>query len=232
MPLTQRPGSPPGLLSLACSNDTNAIAAGTELANHQASIIIWYVLSRPFPPASIPIRPTIPTNKPPKGPPLPFLSQNPIQRHPLGRHHRGSSASPVNPFFFLPSIILTDLLLPLTSSPNQLSYNRAQPTLLLSGSTDGIVSVTDTSVADEDEAVVQAFNHGSVHRAGFLNATEVYAASHDEKFALYDTAEHAATGAATLDLGDVRPALGCQYLAGVTAKLDGLGAVLGVGSQE
>lgn len=76
------------------------------------------------------------------------------------------------------------------------------------------------------------FNHGSVHRAGFLNATEVYAASHDEKFALYDTAEHTDTGAATLDIGDVRAALGCRYLADVVPKLDGNGAVVGVGAQE
>ncbi|KAK4150758.1 hypothetical protein C8A00DRAFT_36657, partial [Chaetomidium leptoderma] len=34
-------GDLPGLLSLACSNETNTVAAGTELANHQASIIIW-----------------------------------------------------------------------------------------------------------------------------------------------------------------------------------------------
>jgi glutathionyl-hydroquinone reductase len=94
------------------------------------------------------------------------------------------------------------------------------------------VSVSDTRVADEDEVVVQTFNHGSVHRAGFLNATEVYAASHDEKFALYDMAEHAVTGAATLDLGDIRDRLGCRYLAAVTAKMDGAGAVLGVGLPE
>jgi len=29
------------LLSLACSSQTNSLAAGTELANHQASILIW-----------------------------------------------------------------------------------------------------------------------------------------------------------------------------------------------
>lgn len=33
-----------GLLSLACSSETNSIAVGTELANHQASIILWYGL--------------------------------------------------------------------------------------------------------------------------------------------------------------------------------------------
>ncbi|KAL2257186.1 hypothetical protein VTK26DRAFT_547 [Humicola hyalothermophila] len=34
-------GNLPSLLSLACTNETNTVAAGTELANHQASILIW-----------------------------------------------------------------------------------------------------------------------------------------------------------------------------------------------
>ena len=80
--------------------------------------------------------------------------------------------------------------------------------------------------------MVQAFNHGSVHHAAFLNATEVYVLSHDEKFALYDMAEGVERGSATLDLGDVRPVLGCQYAANVFPKLNGAGAVIGAGSQE
>ena len=34
-------GDFPSLLSLACDNDTNSLAAGTEFANHQASVLIW-----------------------------------------------------------------------------------------------------------------------------------------------------------------------------------------------
>lgn len=94
--------------------------------------------------------------------------------------------------------------------------------------------MTDTLVADEDDAVRATFNHGSVHRAGFLpGTTEVYASSHDEKFALYDTADETPLkGAATLDLGDIRTLLGCQYLADVVPKPAGMGAVVGVGAQE
>jgi hypothetical protein len=103
----------------------------------------------------------------------------------------------------------------------------------LSGSTDGILNITNTLIADEDDAVVTALNHGSIHRAGFLNAAgEVYAASHDEKLAIYDTAEQTETGSATADFGDVRELLGCQYLAGVVGKGEGGGAVVGVGAQE
>jgi hypothetical protein len=39
-------------------------------------------------------------------------------------------------------------------------------------------------------------------------------------------------GAAVLDFGDIRQVIGCQYLASIFPKLDGAGAVLGVGSQE
>lgn len=88
-------------------------------------------------------------------------------------------------------------------------------------------------MADEDEAVVQTFNHGSsVSRAGFLNATEVFALSHDEKFALYDAAESRETGAATEHFGDMRPLLDCQYVANVMPKDTGSSAAIGVGSQE
>lgn len=85
-----------------------------------------------------------------------------------------------------------------------------------------------------------AFNHGSVHRAGFLNEHEIFAASHDEKLALYDITttstdeegQTSTTGAAMVDFGDVREVLGCRYLAGVGVKRDGRGAVVGVGGQE
>lgn len=79
---------------------------------------------------------------------------------------------------------------------------------------------------------MQAFNHGSVHHAGFLNATEVYAVSHDEKFALYDVAEAREGGDATWAVGDIRAALGCQYVANVAPKLGDMGAVIGAGTQE
>ncbi|KAK4241574.1 WD40-repeat-containing domain protein [Achaetomium macrosporum] len=169
-------GNQPNILSLACSNETNTVAAGTELANHQASIVIWDLRS----PSS-----------------------------PRSQFSEGHS-----------------------DDITELTYHPTNPSLLLSGSTDGLVNITDTSIADEDEAVQQTFNHGSVHRAGFLNETEVFAASHDEKFALYDMAEQTRTGAATVDFGDVRTLLGCQYLAAVAPKLGGMGAVVGVGAQN
>lgn len=91
----------------------------------------------------------------------------------------------------------------------------------------------DTRIADEDEVVVQTFNHNaSIHRAAFLGDAEVLALSHDERFALYDLAEEALNGDAAADFGDLREVLGCQYVADVTPKADGSGAVIGAGSQE
>lgn len=91
----------------------------------------------------------------------------------------------------------------------------------------------DTRIADEDDVTVQTFNHNaSIHHAAWLTATEVLALSHDEQFALYDFAEERTNGDATLDLGDLRAVLGCQYVADVTPKVDGSGAVVGAGSQE
>jgi WD40 repeat protein len=114
----------------------------------------------------------------------------------------------------------------------ELTYHPTNPSLLLSGSTDGLINICNTTITDEDEVVIQTLNHGSVHRAGFLNETEVFGLSHDEKFALYDVAEGVDSGSATLDLGDVRGVLGCQYAANVFAKVNGAGAVIGAGSHE
>lgn len=114
----------------------------------------------------------------------------------------------------------------------QLNFHLSDANILLSGSTDGLINISDTRIADEDEVVIQAFNHGSVHHAGFLNNTEVYALSHDEKFALYSMAEDEEKGSATSDFGDIREVLKCQYVANVTPKSNGSGAVIGAGAQE
>lgn len=106
------------------------------------------------------------------------------------------------------------------------------PNILLSGSTDGLVNIYDTRIVDEDDVIIQTLNHGSVHHAGFLSATEVYALSHDEKFAVFNLEETYEKGTPVADFGDVRSELECQYVSNVTTKMDGSGAVVGVGSQE
>ncbi|QGI78191.1 hypothetical protein CEK25_004920 [Fusarium fujikuroi] len=114
-----------------------------------------------------------------------------------------------------------------------LSFNPSNSALLLSGSTDGLVNVYDTRVADEDDLTVQTCNvDASIHRAAWLSATEVAALSHDERCALYDVSEERANGDAVQDFGDMRSVLGCQYVADITPKMDGSGAVLGAGAQD
>ncbi|KAJ9132979.1 WD domain-containing protein [Pleurostoma richardsiae] len=174
--VAQLAGSQAPVISLACSSSINAIAAGTEFADHQASILVWDARS---------------------------VSSPRIQYNEVH-----------------------------SDDVTELNFHPADPTILLSGSTDGLVNVCDTKITDEDEVVIQTFNHGSVHRAGFLNNTEVFALSHDEKFALYDMAEEQEKGSATLDLGDIREKVHCQYVADVFPKDNGAGAVIGAGSQD
>ncbi len=114
-----------------------------------------------------------------------------------------------------------------------MNFHPRDPNILLSGSTDGLVNICDTRIIDEDEVVIQAFNHdASIHHAAFLNDTEVYAVSHDEKLALYDMAEGYEKGTATTDFGDMRQVLGCQYVANIFAKVNGAGAVIGSGTHD
>ncbi|MBE3045096.1 hypothetical protein IMZ48_21590 [Candidatus Bathyarchaeota archaeon] len=94
------------------------------------------------------------------------------------------------------------------------------------------MNLYDTRIEDEDDVVIQTFNHGaSVSAAGFLGATDVFAISHDERFAVYSGAEEN-DGVPVRDFGDVRGATGCRYVAGVEGKVDGSGGILGVGAQE
>lgn len=123
-----------------------------------------------------------------------------------------------------------------------LSHHPSDPSLLLSGSTDGLVSAHDLRVADEDEVTLQTLNLGaSVHHAAFLGGNgqqtatrsiPVAALSHDERFAVYDVAEDRSSGDAVADFGDLRAAVGCRYVCDVVPKADGTGAILGAGAQE
>ena len=98
-----------------------------------------------------------------------------------------------------------------TDSITQLAFHPAQPNVLLSASTDGLVSLFDVNQADEEDALQQVLNpRAAVHCAGFLSATEVYVVTTDEQYSVYDLSED--TSGSALDYGDVREKLQCTYV--------------------
>jgi WD40 repeat protein len=110
-----------------------------------------------------------------------------------------------------------------TDSITQLMWHPTQKNLLLSGSTDGLVSVFDAEVAEEEDALMQVLNpRSAVHCAGFLPGGEqVYALSTDEQFWVYGleksgTAEEEALP--VKEFGDVRGELGCMYVVDVVKE--------------
>ncbi|TGO12688.1 hypothetical protein BTUL_0084g00470 [Botrytis tulipae] len=163
------------ILSLACSN-TNGIAAGTELTNHQATVSIW---------------------------------------------DARSLAAPIVQYVESHSDDVTEL-----------QFHPTQQSLLLSGSTDGLVNIYNITISEEEEALHQTINHGhSIHHANFLSETDIFALSHDEKFSMYELVTNPEEGVeepAPVVYGDMRENLGGEYVANVLCRPDG-GAVLGTG---
>ncbi|PYH46425.1 WD repeat protein [Aspergillus saccharolyticus JOP 1030-1] len=150
-------------LSLACSAQTNDIAAGTEYIKHdnvyQAVVAFWYVLS--------PIQPRLQY----------------IESH--------------------------------NDDVTELQYHPTLNHIALSGSTDGLVNIYNTNITDEDDALVQVINHGSVHHAGWLDEKTVYALSHDEDFAIHpmtDPDDQTAGEAEPTQFNDLRQPLNCEYV--------------------
>ncbi|RDW90070.1 WD repeat protein [Aspergillus mulundensis] len=97
----------------------------------------------------------------------------------------------------------------------ELQYHPTRHNILLSGSTDGLVNIYNTTITDEDEALVQVINHGSVHHAGFINERTIYALSHDETFAIHPATDpdEEAQEPEPIQFGDIRQPLSCEYIA-------------------
>lgn len=114
----------------------------------------------------------------------------------------------------------------------QLQYHPALSTILLSGSTDGLVNLYNTTIEDEDDAIHQTINHGSsIHHAGFLTANDIFALSDDQKFStcqMVTNFEEAVEEPPPIDFGDLREKLGCEYAVRVLPRPGGTG-VLGAG---
>lgn len=118
----------------------------------------------------------------------------------------------------------------------QLSYHPTQSSCLLSGSTDGLVNIYNTAILDEDEGLVQVFNHGaSISHAGFLPESALYALSHDETLSIYDLANPEDDSSKDnpqnpIKFGDLRPQLGCEYVVDILPTNGG--AIVGAGSHR
>ncbi|KAL2820711.1 WD40-repeat-containing domain protein [Aspergillus granulosus] len=97
----------------------------------------------------------------------------------------------------------------------ELQYHPTRHHILLSGSTDGLVNIYDTTVTDEDEALVQVINHGSVHHAGFINEKTIFALSHDEDFSIHPATnpDDPTQEPDPVQFGDLRQPLACEYIA-------------------
>ncbi|KAI3404043.2 hypothetical protein KGF56_003202 [Candida oxycetoniae] len=84
------------------------------------------------------------------------------------------------------------------------------PTLkqyLMSGSTDGYVNIYDISKPDEDDALHQVINFGSVHSCHFLSESRVSILTHIETLMFHDmnnTNYEDSASANFVDLGDLR----------------------------
>lgn len=103
-----------------------------------------------------------------------------------------------------------------TDSVTQLQWHATQRSLLLSGSTDGLVSVFDADVADEEDALMQVLNpRSAVHCAGFLAEDQVFALSTDEQLWVYGLEKTGMAEEEALpvkEFGDVRGELDCMYV--------------------
>lgn len=116
-----------------------------------------------------------------------------------------------------------------------LKFHPKSSNILLSGSTDGLVNIFDTSITEEEDALHQTFNHGaSIHHCNFLNDFDIFALSHDEKFSTYKMStsqEETVHWSGEVHFGDLRETLGGEYVANVLVRPGG-DAVLGIGAHR
>jgi WD repeat-containing protein 89 len=101
-------------------------------------------------------------------------------------------------------------------------YHPSNDRIVLSGGDDGLVSVFDTSIADDNDSLVQAFNHGPIHKAGFLSDSTMYALSADEQFSIHPFNDPGSDVSGTIQpvaFGDLRHVAQCDYVIDVFQDL-------------
>lgn len=118
----------------------------------------------------------------------------------------------------------------------QLHFHPHNPSCLLSGSTDGLVNIYNTTIPNEDDALIQITNHGSsIHHAGFLTDTQLYALSHDEVFSVYplisqdDDVAAPEEAHAPTNFGDLRGLLNCEYIVDIITPSENSNTIIASG---
>jgi len=122
-----------------------------------------------------------------------------------------------------------------TDSITQLAFGPGLPHVLLSGSTDGLVSLFDVRQADEEDALQQVLNpRSAVHCAGFLTSDQAYVLTTDEQLLIYPLAEppEGSEPLVPVDFGDVREKLGCMYVVDLLRQSSNGQPVLAFGHNE
>lgn len=103
-----------------------------------------------------------------------------------------------------------------------LQYDPSNHTRLLSGGDDGLVSIFDTSIQDENDSLLQAFDHGPIHKAGFLSDQDIYALSSDQRLTIYPVEDSELDGSVVIQpavLGDLRSKAQCNYVIDVLSDI-------------
>ncbi|KAF2125397.1 WD40 repeat-like protein [Dothidotthia symphoricarpi CBS 119687] len=116
-----------------------------------------------------------------------------------------------------PSIPTLSLIESHTDTITSLALHPTLPNLLLSSSTDGLVNIFDITQPEEEDALYQVINHGSaIAHAGFMYpSTDIFALGTDETMSFYalQSQKEEEEEPTPKTFGDVREALGCEYLA-------------------
>ncbi|KIW11358.1 hypothetical protein PV08_10658 [Exophiala spinifera] len=114
-----------------------------------------------------------------------------------------------------------------------LDFHPTRDNVLLAGGDDGLVSLFDTNIVEEEDSLLQAVSHGPIHKAGFLGPSDLYALSSDQNLSLHSLTLDDGTDSAEPapdQFGDLRSAIPCEYVIDVFPT--GLDYVVACGSHS
>jgi WD40 repeat protein len=102
-----------------------------------------------------------------------------------------------------------------------LDFHPTQDNLLLAGGDDGLVSIFNISISEQDDSLVQAVQHGPINKAGFMHSDRFFALSSDQNLAIHPLfTEDQGASTAPILFGDVRPEIPCEYVVDVVKTGD------------